>query len=162
MAEFKSKFNEIIKDIEKNLKNKQDIDYVKKQLCKMYSIFEEELDKLEKRSDSKLESLLIRYKVIEDRIQDIENAVDKIETDIYISNEENEDYEFDISCPYCDTEFAVDLSDGTKNSVVCPECNNTIELDWNIDSHGECSHNCGTCQNSECSSSEDDEIDDDM
>ncbi len=162
MAEFKNKVNKILSDIENNLKNKEDVDYVKKQIYKIYEIFSEELDKLEKKSDSKVESLLIRYKVIEDRMQDIEKTIDRIETDIYIDDEENDDYEFDITCPYCDSEFAIDLSDGTKNKVICPECNKTIELDWNEENNG-CSHNCSGCSNSDCGNSENDEnIDDDM
>lgn len=161
MAELQGKFNKIVSDIEKNLQNKQDVEYVKKQISKMYNIFNEELDRLEKKSDSRVESLLIRYKVIEDRIQDIEDAVGKIEEDIYINNDENEDYEFDITCPYCDSEFSVDLSEGTKNKVICPECNQTIELDWNEENSG-CGHNCSGCANTDCGSYEDDEMDDDM
>ena len=73
---------------------------------------------------------------------------------------EDNDYEFDITCPYCDSEFVIDLSDGTKNKVICPECNKTIELDWNEESNG-CSHNCGGCSNCEDKEKNED-VDDDM
>ena len=49
MAELQGKFNKIVSDIEKNLQNKQDVEYVKKQISKMYNIFNEELDRLEKK-----------------------------------------------------------------------------------------------------------------
>ncbi len=144
MSDFQKKIKKIVSDIEKNLKNKEDLEYVKNQIYNMYGLFMDELDELEARSTSKMESILIRYKALEDRMSDIENSIDKIENDIYIK--ENEEYDFDITCPYCDTEFSVDCSNGLQDRVVCPECNNTIELDWNDHEHDGCSHGCNECE----------------
>ena len=106
MSDLQKSVSKIISEVEKNLKNKEDIEYVKKQIYNIYNIFIEEFEKLEEKTNDRMESLLIRYKTIEDRMSEIEDAVDKIESDIYIK--ENEDYEFDITCPYCESEFAVD------------------------------------------------------
>lgn len=157
MSDLQKKFNKIVSDIEKNLKNQEDIEYVKTQIYNMYNVFIEEFEELEAKSTEKIESLLIRYKVIEDRMSDIEDSIGKIENDIYIK--ESEDYDFEIECPYCEAQFTVDCSNGIKDTVKCPECNHVIELDWN--EHEGCSHDCCDCEN-ECDEHEDDNDDDDM
>ena len=63
---------------------------------------------------------------IEEKLNILQNSVNGIENDIY-----EEDYEFEIVCPYCNAEFVEDIS--SKTNIKCPECNNTIELDWNVD-----------------------------
>ena len=142
MSELQKNFKKVLSEIEQNLKNKEDIQYVKTQICNLYDVFIKELEKLEEKSTKKIDAIVARYKVLENRMSEIENSIDKIEKDIYISEEE--DYTFDITCPYCDTEFSVDCSDEMPRSVMCPECNNTIELDWN--EHEECSHDCHDCE----------------
>ena len=133
------------------------MEIVKNQIYNVYTIFLDEFDKLEAKSNEKIEHILARYKILEERMTDIENSIDKIEGDIYIN--QADEYDFDITCPYCGTEFSVDYSDELKDSVVCPECNHTIELDWNENENGECSHDCNECDN-DCDNIEDD--DDDM
>ena len=146
MTEMQKQFKKIISDIEENLKNKEDVEYVKNQIYNLYNSFLNEFDELETKSTEKIESILVRYKVLEDRMSEIENSIDKIERDIYIN--ESQEYDFNITCPYCDTEFSVDCSDGPKDTVVCPECNHTIELEWNDHEHegGHCSHGCHECE----------------
>ena len=62
-------FKKIISDIEQNLHNKEDIEYVKNQIYNMYHIFLDEFDKLEAKSTERMDSILIRYKVLEDRMR---------------------------------------------------------------------------------------------
>ena len=157
MSDLQKKFKKIIADIEQNLKNKEDIEYVKTQIYTIYNIFLDEFEKLEAKSTEKMESILIRYKVLEDRMSDIEDSIDKIESDIYIN--QNEEYDFDITCPYCDAEFSVDYSEELGDTVICPECNQTIELDWNDHNNG-CSHGCHDC-GEDCRDNQN-ETDDDM
>ena len=47
MSELKNKLDKVISDIEKNLKNKEDFEYVKTQIYNIYTIFLDEFDKLE-------------------------------------------------------------------------------------------------------------------
>jgi len=157
MSDLQKKLNKIISDIEKNLKNKEDLEYVKNQIYNIYTIFLDEFDELESKCNDKMESILIKCKVLDDRMSEIEDSIDKIESDIYIK--ENEEFDFDVTCPYCDTEISVDFSQGPQNSVICPECNNVIELDWN-DEHEGCSHDCHEC-GGDCSHNHDEEDNED-
>lgn len=157
MSELQNKLNKIMSDIEKNMKDKEEFEYVKTQIYNIYTIFLDEFDELESKCNEKMESILIKCKVLDDRMKDIEDAVEKIESDIYI--QENEEFDFDVVCPYCDTEFSVDFSEGQKEIVVCPECENTIELDWNNE-HDGCSGDCHGC-GGECGHHHDEEYNED-
>ena len=157
MSDLDKKFKTIISNIEKNLKNQEDINYVKEQIYNMYTIFLDEFEQLQTECNEKVDQMTLKCKILDDRMSEIEDSVDRIQKDIYISD--NEDYDLDINCPYCDTEFSVDFSEGTRNSVICPECNNTIELDWNESEHDGCSHGCHEC-GGDCGHHHDDEEDD--
>ena len=142
MANLNVKFKKILEDLEENIQNKEDLEYVKTQIYNIYTIFLDEFEELESKCNEKVENILLKCKVLDDRMSEIEDSIDKIESDIYIK--ENEEYDFDITCPYCDTEFSIDFSNGPQNVVICPECNNTIELDWN-EHDDDCSHGCHEC-----------------
>lgn len=151
MKELQKKFKKIISDLEENLKDNEDLEYVKTQIYKVYTMFLDEFDKLEETSTKKLDSIVARYAGLEDRITELEGTLDKIEKDLYIE----EEYDLDIVCPYCNTEFTIDASEEQKDKVICPECNNVIELDWN-EEHHDCGHDCHNCEH-DC-----DEEDEDM
>lgn len=155
MADLQKRLKKIISEIEQNLSNKDDLEYVKTQIYNIYTMFLDEFEKLESKCNEKVENILIKCKVLDDRMNEIENSIDKIENDIYIK--ENEEYDFDITCPYCDTEFSIDYSNTTSERVICPECNHTIELDWNEHEDG-CSHECYDCDG-HCDHHEDDDED---
>lgn len=114
------------------------------------------MDNLEK----KLQTLLEEVKEIKQNQQEInekvskmQQVVDHIESDIY----SDEGFDFEIVCPYCEYEFIID-ADEQKTEVECPECKNTIELDWSGDLEEDgCSGHCHGC-----SGCEDSEEDDDM
>ena len=143
MADLQNNFKNIINDIESNIKNKEDLDYIKTQICNISALFLDELDKLADLNMNRIDTLITKYKDIDERIQKVERSVNHIEKDIYVKDEA---YDFEITCPYCEYVFNVDFEDGVKKEVKCPECDNTIELDWNEE---EQSHCCGGC--SECS-----------
>jgi len=160
MSDLKEKLNKIMSDIEKNMKDKEEFEYVKTQIYNIYTAFLDEFDKMEENCTEKIENILIKCKVLDDRMKEIEDAVEKIESDIYVH--ENEEYDFDVICPYCDTEFSVDFSEGPKESVICPECDNIIELEWgNEHDHEGCSGHCHDCDG-ECEHHEQEENEDDM
>ena len=156
MQELQRKFKKVISDLEKNLKDKEDLEYVKTQIYKVYTMFLDEFDKLEESSTQKIDSIVARYAGLEDRITELEGTLDKIEKDLYIE----EEYDLDIVCPYCNTEFTIDDSEELKDKVICPKCNNVIELDWNDETH-ECSHDCHDCEH-DCNSNEVTDEDEDM
>mgnify|MGYP007042768822 CR=1 FL=1 len=97
------------------------------------------------------------------------NRINEIETDIYEVEDENNNFDFEIVCPYCDYEFTTSIEGRTE--IVCPKCNNVIELDWNDDDEDDCCaghcHSCHGCGEEEYDDNDDDEYeendeDDDM
>ena len=62
MSDLKKKFSAIIADIEKNIKNKEDLDYVKSQVYNISMLFLDELDKLAEINLGRLNVLIEREK----------------------------------------------------------------------------------------------------
>ena len=78
-----------------------------------------------------MKSLETKYK---NRIEHCENRIDKMEEQFHKLEkelfEDEEDVEFEpITCPYCNANFMVQR-DHSIIELECPECKNTIELDW--------------------------------
>ena len=95
---------------------------------------------------NKVERIEKNQNLINDKINQIYNSVIGIENDIY-----EEDFDFEINCPYCNEQFVADIE--SKTEIKCPECHNTIELDWNFgDESGCCSRHCSSCS-SKCGES---------
>ena len=128
MTDLKKRFNNILQDIEKNVTNKQDLDYIKIQVYNISLLFLDELDKLAEINLNRLNTMVDREKELEAKIESMEKIIDKLEKEVYSSDE---DSDFEIVCPYCNSEFIEDFSNGIKYEVRCPECDNVIELDWN-------------------------------
>ena len=103
--------------------------------------------------EKEIQKLQKRIADLESKLEKVETIVEDIERDIYL-DEEIEEQGDTISCPYCDYEVPI-YYDETLKEVECPECHNTIELDWNGDLDdenngcgGHCS-SCGGCDNNE-------------
>lgn len=137
MSNLKKKFNEIIQDLEKNIKNKEDLDYIKSKVYNISLLFLDEMDRLAELSLDRMSVMLEREKELGHKIARMEKVINEIEKEVFISQEGD----FEIICPYCNSEFVADLSDGMEHEVKCPECGNSIELDWHEEEN--CGHNCG-------------------
>ena len=149
MAELSKKYQDIINELEKNIKDSNELNRIKGQLSELVIYFTDAISK-----SAEMESNLIK---LDKNLRKLQRRIDYIEDDIYIdSNEEldqldelgsdqmhDHDYEFEITCPYCDYEFITDSSYKYEKTIICPKCNKTIELDWNIDEP--CSENCNSC-----------------
>ena len=146
MSDLKKKLNIIMQDIEKNVKNKEDLEYIKSQIYNISLLFLDEMDKLAEINLKKLNVLVDKEKQLARKVANVEKAMDHIQKEMYIS----QDYDFEIMCPYCNEEFVEDFSDGIKNEIRCPECDNVIELDWHEDEG--CSCGCG---NEDCDCDDD-------
>lgn len=88
-------------------------------------------------SDEEYKKLLERINSLENTIEELKDNVETIKQDIY----DDDSYDFEIVCPYCNHEFIADVSSELKDEIECPECHKTIELDWGDD--------CG-CGNPNC------------
>ena len=156
MSKFKNEYKSFLDDIEKNIKNPDDLNYIKERFAKFMDVVIEKMDQVLDFKNQELDHLLEMQKGIENRMDKMQRIIDNIEKDIY----SDEGFDFEIICPYCNYEFIADV-DENKTEIECPECKNTIELDWTgdvDDNQPECLGDCHGCHG--CGDSEDE--DDDM
>ena len=144
----KKEYKKFLKDIEKNLKNKDDIEYVKNRFEAFFDTVLNEVNNIANTNNDKINKLEEMQKQIEAKVTKMQQIIDNIESDIY----EDSGFDFEITCPYCNYDFIIDV-DENKTEIECPECKNIIELDWSGDvddkqdgcnngNCGGCSHNC--------------------
>lgn len=149
MSELKNRYHAILQDIENHIQDEQEKKYVIEKFQELSMVFMDIIDRLTYMNDIKMKEIEERQHEIDNKLEEVKQSVDGIESDIY---EEGEDYEFEIICPYCNYQFLADISSDTNTEVECPECHNIIELDWNGEE--ECEHECSHCMH-DCSANED-------
>lgn len=156
MSLLKNEYKSFLDDIEKNIKDKDDLEYIKQRFAAFMDVVLNQMDSIMNYKDEKINELEKMQNELDARMAKMQQVIDHIEKDIY----DEDGFDFEIVCPYCNYEFVIDL-DENKSEIECPECKNMIELDWtgNIDDEqsgcgGSC-HGCHGC-------GEEDEEDDDM
>ena len=156
MSLLKNEYMSFLDDIEKNIKDKDDLEYIKQRFSAFMDVVLNQMDSIMNYKDEKINELEKMQNELDARMAKMQQFIDHIEKDIY----DEDGFDFEIVCPYCNYEFVIDL-DENKSEIECPECKNMIELDWtgNIDDEqsgcgGSC-HGCHGC-------GEEDEEDDDM
>mgnify|MGYP000006647699 FL=1 len=164
MSVFKDNYTSFLKDIEENIKNKEDLEYIKKRFEQFYNQIANSASNIENDKIAELENRLKeleeKQNSIDEKMEKIEEVVSNIEKDIY----SEEGFDFEIVCPYCNYEFVIDVDD-EKTEVECPECNNVIELDWSgdlDDEHSGCHGGCSSCHGCDIDEDEDEAEEDDM
>ena len=159
MSEMNGKYKQIMQEIEENVKDPETLEFIKEKFAEMSMLFVDMLDRVTKLTDNKVQEIEEKQMEILNRINSVQSAVDGIEKDIY---EDDENYEFEIVCPYCDYEFVSSIEG--KDEITCPNCNNVIELDWNEDEEEGCClghcHSCHGCEEDELDDDENDEDED--
>ena len=142
MAKLREEYNNFLEDIEKNLKNKEDLEYVKVRFSMFVDKVIDEMDMLIDYKTQKMNELEQKQKEIDDKMGKMQQIIDNIEKDIY----SDEGFDFEIICPYCDNQFVIDV-DEDKTEVECPVCNNIIELDWSgdVEEDSNCNGSCSGC-----------------
>lgn len=155
MSDLNKKYQKVLDELAQRIKDPNELDFVKakvSELCIDYMASIDKILEIEKKQE-KLES----------KVRKIEHELSIIEEDIYINDDiedgcfigdkmHDNDYEFEITCPYCGYEFLTDESCKGDTEIECPKCHNIIELDWK----DECSGDCSSC-GSHCSSNENSE-----
>ena len=155
MIENRDKFAKILKDLEKEIKDPKDLEIAKNKILEICMLFIDLNNKMFENNENNIEEL--SYKV--DKMQKV---IKKMEDDFYVDDEEDkldkigdqmhdneininydEDYEFEIKCPYCNYEFVIGPEANLKDIIECPKCHKEIELDWDDYCDGECGH----CEN---------------
>lgn len=139
----KKEIDQFFTNIEEKVKNQEELEYVKEKANKLISVFLDEMDKIIENEEIKIEKIEKKQKEMEKQIEKMQKIIENIEKDIYMEDE----FDFDITCPYCDYEFAIEYDEEEKETE-CPQCHNIIELDWSGDLEEEitgCSGNCAQC-----------------
>ncbi len=142
MSELSNRYQQIMRDLQTNIKDEDDKEFVINKVQELSMMFMDIIDRLTYLTDLKIKEVETQQKQIDERMATLQKAVDGIESDIY---EDDETYEFEITCPYCNHEFVTDISADISTDVECPECHNMIELDWNGEDE-DCEHDCSCCE----------------
>lgn len=152
MGNLKNEYKSFLDDIEKNIKNKEDLIYIKQRFASFVDVVLNQMDFILDYKKEEIKQLEERQKEMDDKMQKMQEVIDNIEKDIY----SEDGFDFEIVCPYCNYEFVIDV-DENKTEIECPECQNIIELDWSGDPDDENQDGCsGHC--SGCSGCEDDDM----
>ena len=159
MSDLKNHYQAILTELENHFQNEDDQAFVLSKFQELSMMFMDVIDRLTFLTDIRVKEVEETQKVIEDRIEIVKKAVDGIENDIY---EDDEPYEFEISCPYCNNEFVADINSEENTEIECPECHNIIELDWNEEECGGCCSGCDGCEEGHDSEHDEDNNDEDM
>ena len=156
MAEFSEKYSKIIKDIEKSISDEKEREIVLKKVSELSFMYMDVIDRISNVNSERMDDIEKHQDKLDEKIGKVKDTVDLIKKDIY----EDEDYDFEIVCPYCNHEFVADVEDELKEEIECPECHNIIELDWDEEEGcGGCCSSCGICDEED---EEENDEDDDM
>ncbi len=137
MSILKNEYKSFLDDIEKNMKNKEDLEYVKGRFGAFLDVVLDQMDYIIDLKKEEMEKLEDTQKKLTAQVSQMQQVVDNIEKDIYAED----GFDFEIVCPYCNYEFIIDV-DENKTEIECPECQNIIELDWSGDVDGEEQDEC--------------------
>ena len=155
MKDIKNEYKSFLDDIEKKIKNKEDLDFVKLRFAQFVDVVLDKIDYIVDYKNEEMQKLEEAQKQIEEKMSKMQQVIDNIEKDIYVED----GFDFEIVCPYCNSEFVIDM-DENKKEVECPDCKNIIELDWSGDIDDEpdtgCQGGCHGCHG--CDSDEDDDM----
>ena len=105
-------------------------------------------------------------KEIKDKIEQENIITNDEEENEYSSNDQmhdndmayDEEFEFEIKCPYCNYEFVVGQDADLKDEIECPKCHKEIELDWDDYCDGECDHCASICYDEDLESVSEDTL----
>lgn len=139
MSQLQDNFNAIIAKIEERITDADELNFIKEQIAEISMLYIDELNKIMDLSERRVNKVFENQKILEKKLEDIEKNMSNIKEELFVEDE----YDFEIICPYCNHEFVSDI-DSKNKEVKCPECGNIIELDWNEEEH-DCGGHCGSC-----------------
>lgn len=140
MSKLQDNFNAIIAKIEERIQDPEELDFIKQQIADISMLYIDELNKVMDLSERRVNQVYENQKILEKKIAEVEKGMATIEKELFVEDE----YDFEIVCPYCNHEFVSDI-DSKLKEVECPECHNIIELDWNQEDEHDCAGHCGSC-----------------
>lgn len=127
MSELEEQYQKMIETLENTIKDEKELTKAKEQLDDIVSIVVDDCTHILDKYDEKMQNIErknieneMRIKALEERLKQFEEMV------------ELEDYDFFITCPYCNFEFQTDYDDEVTE-VCCPECGQIFDIDWEDD-----------------------------
>lgn len=139
MSKLQEQFNLILKKIEERIKDEEELNFIKEQIAEISMLYIDKLNKIMDLSEKRVNQVYENQKMLEEKMTIIEKGMNNIQKELFVE----EEFDFEIVCPYCNYEFVSDIGSDIKE-VECPECHNIIELDWNQEEE-DCQGHCGGC-----------------
>ena len=141
ISNLRNKLNQYIEDIDKNITDQNERNFIKQKTADLFLEISDVIQNILAHNELQLLELTKSQKNIDQKVGKVEKMFQSIQKDIY----GEEECDFEVVCPYCNEEFTVE-NDENNTEIKCPECKNTIELDWNTEEScgGDCSH-CKGC-----------------
>ena len=159
MSNFNSDFKNVLKNLENNVKDKEALEIAKVEIFNLYNLFFDEITEIEQTMNKKILAIAESQLHVEEEIKNMNKSIKNIEKDIYMEDDmEDEDCDVEIKCPYCNASFNAQMNDLTASEIICPECNNSIKLDWGEDDEYGCGDNGCYCCPHDCHYDEDDDM----
>ena len=159
MSDLGDNYKRIITEIEQKVSNQEELEFVKKKILELSGLFMNTIDKIIQKTDSKLAHMEKRQQLLDKKITELQIYIEE-----QVEEDEEDSFDFEIVCPYCNQEFIAEISG--KNEIECPECHNMIELDWEEEETTGCMGGCQRCGGCESSlpeeETEQEDKDDDM
>ena len=143
MAKLSEEYLKIMEDISSHISNEEEEKYVIRKVSELSALYLDIINKLTEMGTQKVDELEEMQSKLDKRLSKVAESINLIKNDIY----EDNSYDFEIVCPYCNHEFVADVESELREEVECPKCHNIIELDWNDDEEESsgCSGHCQSC-----------------
>lgn len=127
MSNLEEQYQKMIETLENTIKDEKKLKKAKEQLDDIVSIVVDDCSLILDKYDEKIMDIENKNRDYEMRIQALEDRLRQFEQMV-----ELDDYDFFITCPYCNFEFQTDYDDEVTE-VCCPECGQIFDVDWEDD-----------------------------
>lgn len=147
MTNFNTEFKKILQNLENNIKDEKHLESAKIEIFNLYNIFFDAYTNLSEVANSRIAELAQNQLEVKNEVTELKKILRNIEKDIYEDEDDCEEYDIEIKCPYCNNEFTIEEDEITEKEIICPNCNKSIELDWG----NECNDGgCDCCSHNDC------------
>lgn len=96
MKKLKNEYRSFLDDIEKNIKNKEDLDYIKERFVSFVDTVLDEMDSILEYKQEEMAKIEDTQKQLSEKMGQMQQVIDNIEKDIYTED----GFDFEIVCPY--------------------------------------------------------------
>lgn len=127
MSNLEEQYQKMIETLENTIKDEKKLKKAKEQLDDIVSIVVDDCSLILDKYDEKIMDIENKNRNYEIRIQALEDRLKQFEQMV-----ELDDYDFFITCPYCNFEFQTDYDDEVTE-ICCPECGQIFDIDWEDD-----------------------------